>query len=82
MTLDPSRVQAVFLAALDQETIARRIAVLDCECADDDELRRRVEALLIAHDKPGRPPRPAVGRPERPGAPAVNPLPMIGTRRP
>ena len=54
MTLDPGRVQAVFLAALEQETLADRAAVLDRECAADDELRRRVEALLIAHDKPDR----------------------------
>jgi hypothetical protein len=55
MTLDPDRVQAIFLAALEQETLADRSAVLDRECANDDELRRRVEALLIAHDKPDSP---------------------------
>jgi eukaryotic-like serine/threonine-protein kinase len=54
MTLDPGRVQAVFLAALEPETLADRAAVLDRECAADEELRRRVEALLIAHDKPHR----------------------------
>jgi hypothetical protein len=54
MTLDPGRVQAVFLAALEEGSIAHRVAVLDRECASDDELRRRVEALLIAHDGPGR----------------------------
>jgi hypothetical protein len=52
MTLDPGRVQAVFLAALEQETPADRGAVLDRECAADAELRRRVEALLVAHDQP------------------------------
>ena len=52
MPLDPGRVQAVFLAALEQETPADRVAVLDRECAADDELRRRVGALLIAHDQP------------------------------
>lgn len=52
MTLDPGRVQAVFLAALEQETLAGRAAVIDRECAVDEELRRRVEALLVAHDKP------------------------------
>ena len=54
MTLDPGRVQAVFLAALEQEALADRAAVLDRECAADEELRRRVEALLIAHDEPDR----------------------------
>jgi hypothetical protein len=51
MTLDPGRVQAVFLAALEQEASADRIAVLDRECAADVELRYRVEALLIAHGR-------------------------------
>jgi eukaryotic-like serine/threonine-protein kinase len=54
MTLDPGRVQAVFLAALEEDTLAHRVAVLDRECASDDELRRRVQALLIAHDEPDR----------------------------
>jgi hypothetical protein len=52
MTPDPKRVQAVFLAAIEQETLPDRDDVLDRECAADDELRRRVEALLIAHDHP------------------------------
>jgi hypothetical protein len=52
MTLEPGRVQAAFLAALEQETPADRAASLDRECAADEELRRRVEVLLIAHDKP------------------------------
>jgi hypothetical protein len=55
MTLDPGRVQAVFLAASEQESAAGRIAVLEFECAEDAELRRRVESLLIAHDKPDGP---------------------------
>ena len=54
MTLDPGRVQAVFLAALEEGTRVDRVAVLDRECASDAELRRRVEALLIAHDEPSR----------------------------
>jgi hypothetical protein len=52
MTLDPGRVQAVFLEALEQETLTDRVSVLDRECAADDELRRRVEALLSTHDQP------------------------------
>jgi serine/threonine protein kinase/tetratricopeptide (TPR) repeat protein len=50
MPLDPNRVQTVFLAAVQA---ADREAVLARECVDDDELRRRVEALLQAHDQPG-----------------------------
>jgi hypothetical protein len=52
MTLDPGRVQAIFLAALEPEDPADRGTVLDRECAADDELRRRFEALPIAHDQP------------------------------
>ena len=52
MTLDPGRVQAVFLAVQSQAAPADRAAVLDRLCAADDELRRRVEVLLIAHDRP------------------------------
>ncbi|MDB5349322.1 MAG: putative serine/threonine-protein kinase pknB [Planctomycetota bacterium] len=54
MTLDPDRVQAVFLAALATGTPGGRTAVLDRECAADDVLRHRVEALLMAHDRPDR----------------------------
>ena len=52
MTLNPGRVQAVFLATLEQANLADRAAVLDRECAADDELRQRVVALLNAHDQP------------------------------
>ena len=45
----PSRVQAIFLVAVEQ---ADRAAILDRECGNDLELRRRVEALLKAHDEP------------------------------
>jgi eukaryotic-like serine/threonine-protein kinase len=49
MSVDPKRVQAVFLAAVEQ---ADRAAILDRECGGDAELRRRVEALLNANDEP------------------------------
>ena len=51
MPLDPKRVQAVFGAALECDAAADRAAVLDRECSTDAELRRRVEALLAAHDQ-------------------------------
>ena len=54
MEFGPGRVEEVFLAAIEQENPADRAAVLDRECTADDELRRRVEALLIAHDRPAR----------------------------
>src|SRR5438105_6960152 len=53
MPVDPKRVQALFLAAVEQTDPAGRAAVLDRECQTDAELRQRVEALLRASDAPG-----------------------------
>jgi hypothetical protein len=52
MPLDPNRVQAVFLTAVECHEPAARAALLDRECATDAELRRRDEALLTALDQP------------------------------
>jgi serine/threonine protein kinase len=52
MPTDPNRVQAVFLAAVERPA-AERLAFLDETCGTDADLRRRVEALLAAHDAPG-----------------------------
>src|SRR6516164_7187932 len=52
MPADPRRVQAVFLAAAEQSNPADRAALLARECADETELRQRVEDLLQAHDQP------------------------------
>ena len=52
MPIDPKRVQAVFLSAVECHEPAARAAILDRECADDVELRRRVEALLRGYDRP------------------------------
>ena len=51
MPLDPQRVQAIFLEASDCHDPMDRAAILDRECSTDPELRRRVEALLRAHDE-------------------------------
>jgi eukaryotic-like serine/threonine-protein kinase len=48
--IDPKRVQAVFVTAIDCDPVDRA-AALDRECSNDAELRRRVEALLEAHDQ-------------------------------
>jgi len=48
----PEKVKAVFLEALDKETLAERAALLDKACAFDPALRQHVEALLQAHDRP------------------------------
>jgi WD40 repeat protein len=58
MQVDPNRVQAVFLAAI-EASLSARAAVLERECAADAALRQRVEALLRAHDEPGSLPAPA-----------------------
>jgi hypothetical protein len=39
MPVDPKRVQAIFLAAIDYQNAADRAAILDRECASDVELR-------------------------------------------
>ena len=52
MPLDPVRVQAAFLAAVETEDPAERARVLEAQCADDAALRSRVEALLRTHDHP------------------------------
>jgi len=54
MQVDPKRVQAVFLAAVEHKDPADRAAVLNRECATDVELRQRVEALLRSNDEPDR----------------------------
>jgi WD40 repeat protein/serine/threonine protein kinase len=66
MPLDAKRVQALFLEAA-QLHPAARAAFLDRECANDRELRRRVEALLRAHDEPDSMLDKSPG--EAPGAP-------------
>lgn len=46
------RVQAVFSQALDLSPV-ERLALLSRECGADDDLRREVDSLLQAHDRPG-----------------------------
>jgi tetratricopeptide (TPR) repeat protein len=68
MALDPQRVRTVFLAAAQYQKPADRAVVLDTACADDSELRHRVELLLLAHDRSdGSLDEPLAGSP--PGAP-------------
>ncbi len=51
MPLDPKRVQAIFLEAANYHDLAERAAIVDRECLGDTELRKRIEALLEAHDR-------------------------------
>ncbi len=50
MPLDPTRLQAVFLSAVECREPAARAALLDRECGRDSELRSRVDELLRAGD--------------------------------
>src|SRR5262245_39798437 len=52
MPAEPNAIKDIFLAALEKDTPADLAAYLDGACAGDAELRRRVEAMLRAHDRP------------------------------
>ena len=52
MPADPSRVKAVFGAALAVTDPAARAELLDRECQGDADLRHRLDDLLKAHDHP------------------------------
>src|SRR6266568_297475 len=71
----PKNARDIFLAAVERPA-DERAAFLDAACAGDTELRRRVEALLRAHDEPGslldRPAAdPDATLPPRPGGPTA-----------
>lgn len=53
MTVDPQRVQALFLTALELSDATARRELLNRKCAGDEALLRRVAALLSAHDAAG-----------------------------
>ena len=50
MAPEPNRAKAIFLQAVDGVPPADRAAFVDRACAGDEALRRRVEALLHAHE--------------------------------
>ncbi len=86
MPVDPKRVQAVFLMAVEYQGAGDRAAVLDRECATDLELRQRVLALLRSHDEPDRfldqpivqPTRPSWASHARPdGVAEFDPVPSL-----
>ena len=45
--------ESIFMEAVQKSTPQERAAFLDQVCADDAELRRSVDLLLLAHDKAG-----------------------------
>src|ERR1700674_3124942 len=49
--VDPNRAKSVFLAAVEKSP-AERAAFLDEAVGEDTALRKRVEALIQAHDDP------------------------------
>jgi hypothetical protein len=71
-------VNEVFLRAIEAGSPAERVAVLEVSCQDNPDLRRKVEALLRAHDGAGsfldRPAPGASGRPGRWGRPGRDPV--------
>jgi serine/threonine protein kinase len=67
MAADPRRVKELFAAALELTDLSSCQRFLDRECAGDEELRHRVEALLQAHEQP----QPALDQPLAAVAPAV-----------
>ena len=52
MSAEESTIKAVFFAALEKASPAEQSAYLDGACAGDADLRREVEGLLRAHDRP------------------------------
>jgi tRNA A-37 threonylcarbamoyl transferase component Bud32/sugar lactone lactonase YvrE len=50
---DPKQVKAIFLAAVEKATLEERAVFLNEACSGDEELRRRADELLRAHDEPG-----------------------------
>src|SRR5262245_38545708 len=52
--VDADTLKTVFLTALEKSTPAERTAYLDDACAGNADLRRRIEELLEAHDRPDR----------------------------
>jgi len=52
MGLDPNQAKSIFLAAVEEVTPEDWKAYLDKACRGNTKLRRRVEALLAAHQEP------------------------------
>jgi serine/threonine protein kinase/tetratricopeptide (TPR) repeat protein len=90
MSSPPNREVAIFSAVLELDS-SQRAAYLEKACADDPELRKRIEALLAVHDQAASfletPPSGAQGPPpdakapserDSSGAPAEKPGDRIG----
>src|SRR5579863_4715369 len=53
MTANTDRITSLFAAAVALPNGPERDAFLDRECRDDQALRERLAALLLAHEQPG-----------------------------
>ena len=53
MSDKPKEIKTIFAEALERQKIEDRAAYLDKACADDTELRAKVEELLKSHDQAG-----------------------------
>jgi WD40 repeat protein len=53
MLVEPQKVKAIFLAAVEKANAAERAAFLEEACAGDAALRGRIEELLAANEAPG-----------------------------
>jgi serine/threonine protein kinase len=74
MAIEPERVKALFLAAIERDDPADRRAFLDGEAGDDPELRGRLAALLAAYDQPPSAlDRPLAADPEATDTPDATP---------
>src|SRR5437899_416675 len=52
MSVDVDQAKSVFLAVLERPD-SERASFLDAQCGTDEELRHRVEAMLLAHSNSG-----------------------------
>jgi serine/threonine protein kinase/Flp pilus assembly protein TadD len=81
MSAEARKARSIFLAAVESNSPEQRNAYLDRACAGDEELRRRVEVLLRAHEQPNslldRPPATPVTTTAAPAV-AEGPSTVIG----
>jgi tetratricopeptide (TPR) repeat protein len=75
MPADPRRVKDLFVAALELPDPEARLAFLNRECGNDADLRRRLEVLLGAHDRPDS----ALEQPLAATGDEPNPAESVGT---
>src|SRR5687767_1884613 len=86
MPIDAKRVKELFVAALNLPDDPARRVFLDEACGGDAELRRRLDALLEAHDRPDAaldqplavPDANAVTRTAPPDDPTPDPTAVVG----